>query len=722
MSPFKQNILNCLKDLKGSGKFITAHTTEFQFPELETKGVGEIAYPINQNQAKALIDVAHKAPFGKGSKTIVDKSVRSAWEIDASELVFKGSRWNSFLDKILKNIKPQLGLENHNISAHLYKMLIYEKGDFFLPHKDSEKEKGMFGTLVIGLPSKHTGGELVVRFEGKEEVVDFSAASGDYKISYAAFYADCDHEIKPLTSGYRICLVYNLVQQTSEKKIQLTSVETYSEQLAEILLKGQQEDNIEPHIILLGHQYTPENFSAYSLKLNDRLKAETLLRAADKAGAYAKMCLVTSYQTGAAEYDSEDDEEMGEVDDDSLTIEHWLESDLPGLTNIIFEENDLIASFELNEGDPIIKESTGYMGNYGPDVMHWYHYGAVVIWSKEINAELLPQQNTKNTLDWINYFNKNLKRVSKSEITAVDLLLSAGLKNATRGENANFNAIADWAINRKDEAFFLKQNLKSCQSYFVKIDAVYWLKLANYFPTATTAKILQLVTTDINLEVIEQMLAVLRVFYTTDKLNQLVLQQIKNLPHYFSGLSKKSSQKEPPATRFVLDDLFWLENKVPQDESWVNQIAEIIAGYHEQKYFNHLLVPQLLALTEKTRLTNKIIFICRQHLQERVDNKPQPPSNWRREMPLTTTHKKEWQLLKSFLESPDQEVFDYRKNQNERNDLENALRSVVIDVKTETIKRGSPHTLRITKTQAAYNNQMKRWNEERALLNNIMKK
>ena len=27
---------------------------------------------------------------------------------------------------------------------------------------------------------------------------------------YAAFYADCQHEITPVTAGYRICLVYNL--------------------------------------------------------------------------------------------------------------------------------------------------------------------------------------------------------------------------------------------------------------------------------------------------------------------------------------------------------------------------------------------------------------------------------------------------------------------------------------------------------------------------------
>lgn len=416
MIDLKEDILNCLNDLKGSGKFISVQTMKFLFPGLEVAQVGEIAYPVNEAQVRTLIQVAHKAPFGKGSETIVNNNVRSVWEIDADKLTFTGSHWAAFLDKVVRNIKPDLGLEDYTISAHLYKMLIYETGDFFLPHKDSEKEKGMFGTLVIGLPSKHTGGELVVSFEGVEEIADFSQQSGDYKIDCAAFYADCDHEVRPLTSGYRICLVYNLIKQKAGNKIQLTSVETYIEKLTKIF--REQGGNTKPHIILLGHQYTPENFLADHLKLNDRARAEVLLRAAQKAGCYAKMCLVTSYLMGMPDdgggyYENDgvgdEDAEMTEVCDKELSIEYWLENNIPALSVVSFEEDDLIKSFELDDDEPIVKESTGYMGNYGPDLMHWYHYGAVMIWSQQTNAQLLPMQSTENKLGWIDYFNKNPK-------------------------------------------------------------------------------------------------------------------------------------------------------------------------------------------------------------------------------------------------------------------------------------------------------------------------
>ena len=46
-------------------------------------------------------------------------------------------------------------------------MLVYGKGQFFLPHQDSEKDDAMVGTLVVSLPSAHTGGELVIEHAGQ---------------------------------------------------------------------------------------------------------------------------------------------------------------------------------------------------------------------------------------------------------------------------------------------------------------------------------------------------------------------------------------------------------------------------------------------------------------------------------------------------------------------------------------------------------------------------
>ena len=75
----------------------------------------------------------------------------------------------------------------------------------------TEKSPGMFGTLVVVLPSLHRGGELVIRHAGCEVIIDLSRSEIS-KLAFAAFYADCEHEVRPITEGNRICLVYNLIR------------------------------------------------------------------------------------------------------------------------------------------------------------------------------------------------------------------------------------------------------------------------------------------------------------------------------------------------------------------------------------------------------------------------------------------------------------------------------------------------------------------------------
>lgn len=727
MNNIKEKILNCLKDVKGSGKFVTADTVPFLFPGLQIDGIGELSYPINDVQAKALISIAHKAPFGKGSETVLDNKVRSAWEINADKLTFHGKQWATFLDKVLGDIKPSLGIEDYAISAHLYKMLIYEKGDFFLQHKDSEKEKGMFGTLTIVLPCRHTGGELVVSFDNKDEVVDFAKDSSDYKIRYAAFYADCVHEIKPVTSGYRICQVYNLIQEKAGEKIAPATVETHAVQLANILKEQEQASDLKPYIVLLGHQYTPENFSEQSLKLNDRYKANILFNAAQKLGFYAKMCLVTSYLSGIPEDsagydDGDEDAAMEEVYEETLDIEHWAESEVPALNAVSFEEEDLITSFALKDDEPIVKEATGYMGNYGPDLMHWYHYAAIVIWSPATNAQLLPLQNAASQLQWIDYFNKNYPQVSNPESRTVELILSTGLNNNNSRKKLNYNPIADWIINTKDETFFLRLPVQLYQSYFEDIDAEHWQKLIAFFTAGTTEKIFELLTQNITLPVLEHLLSVVRSLLPVGKYGHLIGAQMTKLPHYLSEISKNQPDEKLHINHNILSDVFYLEQQIPQAEAWVNNVAAIITGYNQRDYINHILTPAILALPVLTSVAYKALISCREYVEQRVNNKPQPPTDWSRQVPATTGDKRQWQVLKEFLESPHQQVFDYRAAQHQRNEMEHAISRVVIDLRTETIRKGSPHTLRITKTQTAYNRQMKDWNEDVMLLEKINQK
>ncbi len=130
--------------------------------------------------------------------------------IDPSEIQLLNEDFVQQIDSLAITVAEELGLgPSANVSAQLYKLLLYEPGGFFVPHKDTEKAPGMFASLVVTLPSIFTGGELVVHHQGMTKT--FKPEKPAYNTSYTAFFADCEHEIRPVTSGYRLVLIFNVV-------------------------------------------------------------------------------------------------------------------------------------------------------------------------------------------------------------------------------------------------------------------------------------------------------------------------------------------------------------------------------------------------------------------------------------------------------------------------------------------------------------------------------
>ena len=74
------DVLDFLSFIKTDGLFVASGTEDFILPGLQIAQFGELALPVTALQVQSLIAIAHHAPFGKGSQTIVDETVRSAWE------------------------------------------------------------------------------------------------------------------------------------------------------------------------------------------------------------------------------------------------------------------------------------------------------------------------------------------------------------------------------------------------------------------------------------------------------------------------------------------------------------------------------------------------------------------------------------------------------------------------------------------------------------------
>ncbi len=226
-------ILSDVAKIDRPADFCTSGQWPIVLPGLNVDGVGEIGLPLSAAEAKRLIKVCRQAPYGKGTETVVDTKVRKVWELDPSYFSLKNTKWPLILELMLREVEAKLGLPNKTLAAHLYKLLVYEKGGFFLPHRDGEKLDRMVATLVVNLPSKHSGGELVIRHEGRQATISMQGAAAGTEIDFAAFYADCQHEVKPLLAGYRLCLTYNLVLAKPRSKVLVSATIVSSIKLTE---------------------------------------------------------------------------------------------------------------------------------------------------------------------------------------------------------------------------------------------------------------------------------------------------------------------------------------------------------------------------------------------------------------------------------------------------------------------------------------------------------
>ncbi|KAG8623934.1 hypothetical protein KVT40_008910 [Elsinoe batatas] len=123
-------------------------------------------------------------------------------------------------DNIINLLRPTaIGVGQRHIKAELYKLNVYSgPSGIFKAHVDTPRSKRQFGSLVICLPSSHKGGSLIVRHQGVEKVFDWEAASKD-QIQWAAFYSDCEHEVRQVTSGHRVSLTYNLYDMDTTDRI-----------------------------------------------------------------------------------------------------------------------------------------------------------------------------------------------------------------------------------------------------------------------------------------------------------------------------------------------------------------------------------------------------------------------------------------------------------------------------------------------------------------------
>lgn len=252
----------------------------------------------------------------------------------------------------------------------------------------TEKAKGMFATIIIVLPSKFTGGAAHLSHGALSSVYDCSATS-HFQTTAMAWYTDVTHEIKPITSGYRLALSYNLIHTTHTLRPALSSNDTTVAELYRIMMlwnKAETCDSApEKLVYLLDHQYSQANLHAGALKGTDAHRVAILDILVKQLGFGMGLASVCCHLTGACDdygeswgryrdrYDSPSPREytMVDVEERDMSIENFV--DMEG--KLISDELDIDEETEtipgnlaeiVEDGPCDDEEYEGYQGNVCP--------------------------------------------------------------------------------------------------------------------------------------------------------------------------------------------------------------------------------------------------------------------------------------------------------------------------------------------------------------------
>jgi len=256
----------------------------------------------------------------------------------------------------------------------------------------------MFATVIIILPSAYTGGQVVLSHASTTRTIDFSE-DALHATAVLAWYTDVKHEVKHITSGYRLALSYNLIQVASPDVPipsfpDTSSSGAYLEHVLRKWRDGKYEEDSERRLVvyLLDHQYSTANLKEglMGLKGVDAYRVAFLRPIASKLGFLVGLASLEHNICGMADDEGFGYYNRGRWDDEGESESEGCES-IPSMAEVghattkIFGVVDLNGALLLPKGKievedyclvpkepfedvvPDKKDYEGYMGN----VRHW---------------------------------------------------------------------------------------------------------------------------------------------------------------------------------------------------------------------------------------------------------------------------------------------------------------------------------------------------------------
>jgi hypothetical protein len=625
------------------------------------------------------------------------------------------------------------------VAADFYKLLVYDAGSHFVDHRDTEKVPGMFATLVIVLPSAHRGGELVVRHLGQEVVFDLHPEDPS-EVGFAAFYADCVHQLRPVIAGCRLTLVYNLRFLDKRRPPEAPDYREVEGRVADLLRSWAGVEHEPDKLILpLEHAYTPAELSFDTLKGADAGVASVLVKAAAEADCDLHLALVSIEESGSAEHtgyyrgrwsrgeEDDADFEIVEVVNRLLILSEWRRPDggEAGFHGFPFDEAELCPPDAFEDLTPDEQHFHEATGNEGASFERTYRRAGLVLWPRARRLAVLNQAGLRATLPHLEDLTRRWEASDRTIASPLwreadelsDHMLRSWSRHTWREEgDTNVSRMLDLQVHLGNAAridAFLAE--LSAEGHYAAPDNEAIVRAAALLPPPRATDLLARIVgrnAPTRLSACSDLL--LRCVAAPSDFAGDVAQIGGALVDVLPGDPAKPAESAnwarptPIRPRFVVD-LLTATSRI--DAGLAARAIQHLLAWPKMYEPDDILVPAALAFAKQAEsatwpAVRRLREASLDHLRSRIALPLEAPRDWARINPLKCTCS-DCRELGAFLRDPHQQQWRLKAVQNRRSHVEESVRNAACDIDLSTERRGSPHALIATKNQASYERRAK---------------
>ncbi|KAI0052002.1 hypothetical protein FA95DRAFT_1602237 [Auriscalpium vulgare] len=202
---------------------------------LHVDGLGSVNLPLSAADAARLralcggsqlrSSVEPEPGFSRPSGGWRDTSPsRPSWELGPNQFRVTGGDWDQWLQSsVVPQVCEKLGAFTFKdeTSVRLKKMILYEASSVSVHYERTRLSdnvpvpEGGFASMAIVLPCRFVGGS--VKISSLDDSYSSAAGGDDSHVSVHAWYNGAKREVKPIKSGFRLVLLYDLIHVPSPR-------------------------------------------------------------------------------------------------------------------------------------------------------------------------------------------------------------------------------------------------------------------------------------------------------------------------------------------------------------------------------------------------------------------------------------------------------------------------------------------------------------------------